>query len=135
MKYFLVKADPETDYGIDDLARDIYQDWDGVHNFQAIAFIKAMKPGDRVLIYHSQKEKSIVGEAEVDAEPYLNTKDPRTSWAVKIKFVRKYDTPVTLSQIKAEPGLKDFLLIRNGRLSVMEVPQNVVEWLTPLLGL
>lgn len=135
MKYYLVKADPETDYGIDDLERDGSVDWDGVHNFQAINFIKSMKPGDRVLVYHSQKEKAIVGEAEVAGQPFLNTKDPRTSWAVKLKFVRKFDTPVTLAQIKDEPKLKDFLLIRNGRLSVMEVPEAVLAWLKPLLGL
>ena len=129
MQYFLVKADPDTDYGLDDLARDGAVVWDGVHNFQAINSIKTMKPGDRVLVYHSQKQKAIVGEAEVAGEPFHNTADPRTSWAVKLSFVQKFPKPISLADIKAAPDLQDFLLIRNGRLSVMPVPDNVLAWL------
>ena len=70
MNYFLVKADPEEDYSIDDLKRDGETDWTGVHSFAAIGHVKAMRPGDKVYFYHSQKEKAIVGLAEVSSEPY-----------------------------------------------------------------
>jgi predicted RNA-binding protein with PUA-like domain len=94
MNYWLVKADPDTDYSIDDLARDGSTEWTGVHNFQAIINIKLMKPGDLVYVYHSQKEKSIVGLAKVSSEPYENLKDPRKSWAVQLSFVKKYSSSV-----------------------------------------
>jgi predicted RNA-binding protein with PUA-like domain len=132
--YWLVKADPDTDYSIDDFARDTYTEWTGVHNFQAIANIKLMKTGDLVYVYHSQKEKQIVGLAEIAGEPYLNAEDPRTSWAVRMKFVKKYDHPVTLAEIKAEPSLSDFLLVRHTRLSVMPVQNSVQSWLTERLS-
>ena len=79
MNHWLVKADPETDYSIDDLARDGHTEWTGVHNFQAINNIKLMKPGDFAYIYHSQKERQIVGQAKISGEPYENTADPRKS--------------------------------------------------------
>jgi predicted RNA-binding protein with PUA-like domain len=134
MNYWLVKADPDTDYSIDDFSRDTFTEWTGVHNFQAIANIKLMKPKDLVYVYHSQKEKQIVGLAEIVGEPYLNTEDPRTSWAVRMKFIKKYSTPVTLAEIKAEPSVSDFLLVRHTRLSVMPVPTHVQNWLEDALS-
>lgn len=135
MKYFLVKADPETDYSIQDLERDHQTIWDGVHNFQAINFIKTMRPGDQVLIYHSQKQKSVVGLAEVSGKPFKNTDDPRFSWAVRIRFEQIFDIPIPLAEIKAEESLKDFLLVRNGRLSVMPVEGTTLTWFKKRLGL
>jgi predicted RNA-binding protein with PUA-like domain len=128
MAYFLAKTDPDT-YSIDDLIKEKETIWDGVHNFQAINVIKKMRPGDLVYIYHSQTEKAIVGLMEIIGEPYENKDDARKSWAVKVRFVKKYSTTVSLSQFKAEPSFKDFLLIRNGRLSTMEVPENIQEWI------
>ncbi len=133
MNYWLAKADPDSDYSIDDLARDGETNWDGVHNNAAILHIQKMRPGDKVYIYHSQKEKSIVGLAEVVAEPYENHEDPRRSWAVRLKFVKKYDAPLHLSTIKAAPECQDFSLVRIGRLSVMPVPAEVQEWLKKCL--
>jgi predicted RNA-binding protein with PUA-like domain len=132
--WWLVKADPDNDYSIDDLNRDGSTLWDGVHNFQAINNIKLMKTGDFVYIYHSQKAKSIVGLAKVTGEPYENTKDPRKSWAVELSFVKKYDSPVTLSEIKAVDELQDFLLVRHTRLSVMPVVPNHQKIIEAMLG-
>jgi predicted RNA-binding protein with PUA-like domain len=119
--WWLVKADPDTDYSIDDLEKDGSTNWDGVHNFQAINNIKLMKPGDLVYVYHSQKQKSIVGLAKVTGEPYESTEDPRTSWAVELSFVKKFTNPLSLAAIKAEKDLQEFLLVRHTRLSVMPV--------------
>ena len=135
MNYWLVKADPDEDYSIDDLARDGSTIWDGVHNNAAILHIQKMKVGDQVYIYHSQKEKSIVGLAEVIAEPFENKADPRRSWAVKLNFVTKFKTPLTLSEIKAAPECNDFALVRIGRLSVMPVSEKIRDWLNKNLGL
>jgi predicted RNA-binding protein with PUA-like domain len=121
MNYWLVKADPDSDYSINDLQKDGSTIWDEVHNYQAINNIKLMNPGDLVYVYHSQKEKSIVGMAKVTGKPFENLNDPRTSWAVEITFVKKYIKPLHLSSIKAEDEFQDFLLVRNSRLSVMPV--------------
>ena len=129
MNYWLIKADPDTDYSIEDLKRDGSTLWDGVHNFQAINFIKQWQQGDGLYFYHSQKEKSIVGLARVASDPTENKSDLRPSWAAWIKFVKKYENPITLAKIKAEPGNNDFLLVRNGRLSVMPVPEKVQKWI------
>jgi predicted RNA-binding protein with PUA-like domain len=129
MNYWLVKADPDSDYSLDDLQKDGSTLWDGVHNFQAINFIKQWETGDKIYFYHSQQEKSIVGLAEVASQPSENKADVRTSWAAWIKFIEKFDTPITLAQIKAEPNNSDFLLVRNGRLSVMPVPEKVQKWI------
>lgn len=134
MNYWLVKADPETDYSIDDLAKDGCTEWTGVHNFQAIINIKLMRLGDLVYVYHSQKEKSIVGLAKVSSEPYENLKDPRKSWAVQLSFVKKYKSPLHLSTIKSETAFSEFLLVRNSRLSVMPVPENIQKLLKAKLG-
>lgn len=135
MNYFLVKADPDTDYSIQDLKRDGETIWDGVHNYQAINFIKTMRPGDKVLVYHSQKQKAVVGLAEVSSQPFENKDDPRHSWAAMIKFVRIFDKPITLADIKAEPSLADLKLVRNGRLSVMAIPPVMVPWFASKLDL
>ncbi len=130
MSYFLVKADPDSDYGIEDLKKDGETSWDGVHNNAAILHIRAMKPGDIVYVYHSQKQKSIVGMAEVTSEPYENTDDPRRSWAVKLKYLSTLAKPITLAELKTQPDLSDFALIRIGRLSVMPVSEkhnNIIE--------
>lgn len=134
MNYWLAKADPDSDYSIDDLARDGETNWDGVHNNAAILHIQKMRPGDKVYIYHSQKQKSIVGLAEVAGEPYENHDDPRRSWAVRLKFVKKYDNPLHLSVIKEAPECSDFALVRIGRLSVMPVDKKVQNWLKNFLG-
>lgn len=126
MQYFLAKTEPST-YSIADLERDKETIWDGVHNYQAIAIIKTMKPGDCVFIYHSIKEKRIVGEAEIVGEPYENKEDPRFSWAVKIRHITTFSGP-TLAECKASPVCQGFLLTTHSRLSTMPMPERVVQW-------
>jgi len=128
MAYFLLKTDPQT-YSIEDLAKEGRTRWDGVHSFAAIRYIKEMKPGDKALIYHSQGEASIVGLAEIVSEPYPNTDDPRTSWVVDIQFKKKFDTKITLAAIKAVKEFAALPLVRQGRLSVMSIPDDFVLWL------
>lgn len=126
MNYFLAKTDPDT-YGIDEFENEGETVWDGVHNFQAINTIKSMRPGDQVYIYHSQSDKAIVGIASVIGEPYENKDDPRKSWAVRMKFIRR-TKHLSLAEIKANPDMSQFLLVRNPRLSTMPVPTEMVKW-------
>ena len=127
MAYFLAKTDPAT-YSIDDLERDRTTTWDGVRNAAALQAIRAMRPGDEVLIYHSQGETAIVGLARVISEPRPDPKDSK-SWVVDMTFVRRLERPVTLREIKESHLFDDWSLVRQGRLSTMGVPDNVIAWL------
>ena len=127
MAYFLAKTDPEH-YSIADLERDGTTVWDGVRNAAALQAIRAMRPGDEVLIYHSQGEAAIVGLARVVSEPRPDPDDPK-SWVVDLTFVRRLEQPVTLREIKDSHRFDDWALVRQGRLSTMGVPANVVAWL------
>ena len=66
MAFWLMKSEPEA-YGIDDLRREGSTLWDGIRNYQARNFMRdAMKPGDRVLFYHSNtKPPGVAGIAEI----------------------------------------------------------------------
>jgi predicted RNA-binding protein with PUA-like domain len=127
MALFLAKTDPGT-YAIDDLERDGTTVWDGVHNAQALQAIKAMAPGDQVLIYHSQGQASIVGLAEVTSASRPDPNDGK-SWVVDVRFLKRLPTPITLREIKDTHQFDDWLLIRQGRLSTMRVPDAFGEWL------
>ena len=127
MAYFLAKTDPTT-YSIDDLERDKTTVWDGVRSAAALLAIRAMHPGDEVLIYHSQGEAAIVGLARVVSEPRIDPNDPK-SWVVDITFVRRLSQPVTLREIKESHLFDDWALVRQGRLSTMSVPDKVASWL------
>lgn len=128
MNYYLAKTDPET-YSIDDLEKDGKTEWDGVHSPQALIFLKQMKKSDRVLIYHSQGESAIVGLAEVVGESRPDPNDPK-SWLRDFKFLKKFSEPyITLHQVKAAKKFSDFRLVRQGRLSTMDVPYTFITWL------
>ncbi|MCL5777253.1 EVE domain-containing protein [Limibaculum sp. FT325] len=128
MAYWLFKSEPGT-WGWDDqLAKGAAgEQWDGVRNYQARNNMKAMKLGDLGFFYHSVDEKRIVGIVEVCAlaHPDTTTDDPRWE-CVDIRAVAPMPRPVTLAEIKAEPRLSDFALVRQSRLSV--VPVSDEEW-------
>ena len=127
MAYFLAKTDPKT-YSIENLEQDKRTVWDGVRNAAALLAIRAMHSNDNVLIYHSQGEAAIVGLAFVISEPRPDENDAK-SWVVDIEFVRRFTQPITLREIKESHLFDDWALVRQGRLSTMSVPQNVITWL------
>jgi len=127
MAYFLAKTDPET-YSIDDLERDGTTAWDGVRNPAAVNAIKTMKPGDRVIIYHSQGQAAVVGLAEVVSPPRPDPKDAK-SWVADFKFLKRAKKLVTLRQVKESHEFDDWLLVRQGRLSTMSAPPEFWKWL------
>src|SRR6266702_3356627 len=98
MAYFLAKTDPES-YSIAQLEHDKVTIWDGVRHPGAVRAIRAMHPGDEVLIYHSQGEAAIVGLARVVSEARIDPNDSK-SWVVDMAFVRRFPQPVTLREIK-----------------------------------
>lgn len=133
MNYWLVKTEPES-YSLEDLKHKGKDVWDGVRNHQARNFIEKMKPEDLVFVYHSGKQKAVVGLAQVAGHPYPDPKaEAGEKWlAVDIRYEKHLDNPVTLSQIKESKALQDLLLIRQSRLSVMSVGHSEAEILLNL---
>ena len=127
MGYFLAKTDPET-YTFEQLEKDKKTVWDGVTNPQAVRAIREMKPGDRVLIYHSGGASAIVGLARVVSEGRPDPKNPKSAVA-DVEYVKRITPPVTLAEIKQSKLFDDWALVRQGRLSTMAVPDKFVEWL------
>lgn len=121
MKYWLVKQEPSA-YSWDDFVRDGKTAWTGVRNFQARNNLRAMSKGDSVFYYHSMVGKCVVGEAEVSREAYPDPTAEEGAWVcVDLKPVKPLKRPVTLEEMKANPALENFLLLRHSRLSVMPV--------------
>ena len=127
MTYYLAKTDPET-YSVEDFEREGRTVWDGVKNPQALRAIKAMKPGDRVFIYHSMGEAAVMGIAKVVSEPRPDPKQSKLT-VVDLEFLRRLRTPVTLREIKESGKFNDWALVRQSRLSTMPAPVEFVDWL------
>lgn len=121
MNHWLVKSEPFK-YSWEKFNEDGRTFWDGVRNYQARNNLKAMKEGDLVLFYHSNEGKHVVGIAKVVKEFYQDPTTDDTNWVVvDLAPIETLKTPVTLEQIKAEESLKDISLVRQGRLSVMQL--------------
>jgi predicted RNA-binding protein with PUA-like domain len=117
-QYWLVKSEPDV-YSWDTFAKDKRTDWTGVRNYAARLHLKAMRPGDQVLFYHSNIGKAVVGIARVTKPAFPDRTADEEGWvAVELAPVAPLPQPVTLEQIKAQPALKDIALIRQSRLSV-----------------
>jgi predicted RNA-binding protein with PUA-like domain len=126
MNYWLIKSEPFK-YSWDQFVKDKKTFWDGVRNYQARNNLKAMKKGDLAFFYHSNEGLEIVGICKVVKEHYQDptTEDP--NWVV-VEFapVKALKNPVSLAAIKAQSGLQEMGLIRQGRLSVSAVTAD--EW-------
>ncbi|MEW6446298.1 MAG: EVE domain-containing protein [Pseudomonadota bacterium] len=140
MAYWLMKSEPEV-FGIDDLAArpDQTEHWDGVRNYQARNFMRAMKIGDQVFFYHSNTAvPGIVGIAEVVREAYpdhtawdnpegkyhdpASTPDKPRWDMVDLRYRRHLRRVIPLTELKTIEELADMPLVRKGnRLSVMPV--------------
>jgi len=127
MNYFLAKTEPGT-YSIDDLERENRTAWEGVSNPQAVRAIRAMRPGDRVFIYHSGGASSVVGISVVKSEPRDDPKNPKSA-LVDLEFAGRIEPPVTLAEIKQSGEFADWALVRQGRLSTMAAPEKFVAWI------
>ena len=96
--------------------------WDGVRNYQAANNLKKMKKGDLCFFYHSNIGKEIVGIVEVIKTAFVDQTDPDKKFvAVKVKFKKKMQKPVSLENIKKNKALNHLSLIKQSRLSVMTV--------------
>ncbi len=150
MPAWLMKTEPDV-FSIRDLHRMRVSPWDGVRNYQARNFMRAMAVGDTVVIYHSNAEPSgIAGLAEVartaypdhtawdPASPYHDPKDgPAIArWSmVDVRFVAEAKRFLPLDQLRAEPQLADMLLFSRSRLSVQPVEDRHLAWIRSAAGM
>lgn len=122
-KHWLVKQEPDA-YAWKAFVADGRTAWTGVRNFQARNNLRAMRAGDRVLYYHSNIGKEIVGCATVEREAYPDPTATEGDWScvdlVPHKALRR---SVTLDELKTDPGTREIPLIRHTRLSVMPIDE------------
>lgn len=135
MNYWLIKSDPET-YGWKEFTADSSTRWDGVRNYAARNHLRAMKKGDLALFYHSNSPDGIVGIAEISKEHYIDPTAKENIWsAIDIKVHKALNKPVSLEQVKADKRLKNMLLLKIGRLSVMPVKLEEYKAIMELSGM
>ncbi|WP_207426120.1 EVE domain-containing protein [Pedobacter sp. SYSU D00535] len=132
MNYWLVKSEPFK-YSWEKFNEDGRTFWDGVRNFQARNNLKAMKENDLVLFYHSNEGKAVVGIAKVVKEFYQDPTTDDSNWVVvDLAPVEALKNPVTLEKIKADSQLADVGLVRQGRLSVMQLKREEFDRIVEL---
>jgi predicted RNA-binding protein with PUA-like domain len=122
---YLLKTEPST-YSFADLQRDKTTVWDGVSNPVALKNLGRMKPGERLVIYHTGDEKSAVGTASVVSVDATDTRNPQ----VKIKVGKAIAKQVTLAEAKGSALFADSPLARQGRLSVVPLNEAQYKFLT-----
>src|SRR5208283_4985837 len=127
---WLLKSDPEH-YSFPDLERDGKTVWDGISNYLALKYLRNVRRGDLVMVYHTGDERSAVGLAEAASDPYPDPqqKDARLV-VIDLRATEKLSRPVTLDEIKKSSTLKNFDLVRLPRLSVMPVTD--AQWVAIL---
>jgi len=118
----MVKSEPEA-YSFTQFQKDKTTAWTGVRNYTARINLRAMAKGDEVFVYHSVSEKAVVGLATVVKTAYRDATveaDEKDEWVcVDLKAVKPFPKPVTLAEIKAHSVLKNTLLVRQSRISVV----------------
>ena len=126
INYWLIKSEP-SNWSWENQVEERVTMWDGVRNYQARNNLMKMKKKDLCFFYHSVSEKKIVGIVEVSKEYYPDPTDQTGKFVVTdVKTLKKLKKPVTLEQIKNNPKLSNIALIKQSRLSVMQLKKT--EW-------
>jgi predicted RNA-binding protein with PUA-like domain len=143
MNHWLLKSEPGV-FSIDDLAKQGEAIWDGVRNYQARIYLRAMQAGDVCFFYHSNcAEIGIAGVCTVTVtlvadptqfDPKSDYYDPKSTpeaprWeTVKVAFAEKFKRVLTLDELKANFTPDELMVVRKGmRFSVMPVDVPVAE--------
>ena len=121
---YLLKSEP-TAYSFADLLREKETDWTGVTNPQAVKNLRAMKKGDKLVIYHTGDQKSAVGLAHVKS---VDVSDPKVP-LVHIAAGPAIKRPKTLAEIKQQQLFRDSPLVRQSRLSVVPLDETQYDWI------
>ncbi len=132
MACWLLKTEPGA-YSFGDLERDGRTSWDGVRNYQARNNLRAMKKGDRCILYHSVGPKEAVGIAKVVRTAYPDPTVEDERWvAVDIELEQRLPRPVSLSEMKAHSVLSHMAFVKQSRLSVSPVTAKELKALLAL---
>jgi predicted RNA-binding protein with PUA-like domain len=121
---YLLKTEPDQ-YSFQDLERDGETVWDGISNPAALKHLREMKPGDRIVIYHTGTERRAVGTASVVSLGDADAKDPK----VRIRAGRAISHPKNLAEVKAATVFRESPLVKQGRLSVVPLNKEQYDWL------
>jgi predicted RNA-binding protein with PUA-like domain len=123
---WLIKENPKKLSFSDFLEKWDSVTWTKVTNYQARNNIREMSVGDLVLYYHSGKERSIVGLSKVASAPRPNPN--YDTWTfIDFEPYKKLKRPVQLNEIKSDDYFADFQLVKQGRLSVVPVPDEYFD--------
>lgn len=122
---YLLKTEPNA-YSFDDLEREEQTIWDGVKNAAAVKYLRGMKPGDKLVIYHTGNERTAMGTARVLTVVIKDTKNPQ----VRIAAGEPLKKRRTLAEIKADKLFADSPLVKQSRLSVVPLTDAQWAWLT-----
>jgi predicted RNA-binding protein with PUA-like domain len=128
LAYWLLKSEPSSWSWQDQVkAGENGTCWSGVRNHSAKLNLMAMRVGDRAFFYHSNEGKEIVGIVEVTKPYYPDPSDTSGKFGmVDVRAIEALKNPVSLDSIKANPRLKEMVLVNNSRLSVQ--PVTAIEW-------
>lgn len=150
MAYWLMKSEPDV-YGIQHLQQEGTTLWDGIRNYQARNFMRAMAIGDRAFFYHSNaKPPGIVGLMEVvetgltdpsQFDPANKYFDPKSNpdkprWdCVRLRYVSTFSELLSLDALRQQFSVEELPVVRQGnRLSILPVPDASAQRLLELLG-
>ena len=122
---YLLKTEPST-YSFADLQREKTTVWDGVSNPVAVKNLARMKPGERLVIYHTGDEKSAIGTATVVSVDASDARNPR----VTIKAGKANAKAVTLADAKASDIFAESPFVRKRKLSVVPLNEKQYKFLT-----
>ncbi len=128
MKYWLLKTKPQNWSWRDQLkSKNQIAEWNGVRNYQASKNLKAMKKNDLCFFYHSGKEKRIIGIVMIIKEHFRDKTDKANKFvSVMVRGEDELSKPVSLKKIKNNKFFKELTLVKQSRLSVMEI--NTKYW-------
>ena len=121
---YLLKTEPQK-YSFDDLTREGDTIWDGIANNQALMYLRAMKKGEKLVIYHSNEGKAAVGLAKVISVDAADPKNPQVRIAAGKRL--KHEKP--LAAIREAAVFQDSILFRQFRLSVVPLTPEQYDWL------
>ena len=126
--YWLLKTEPEEWSWVQQIKSGAMgAEWNGVRNFQAAKNLKNMKIGDKCFFYHTGKVKRIIGIVEVIKEAILDKSDKTQKFvSVIVKALYPLKREISLQEIKKNKDFRDFSLVKQSRLSVMNV--NLKYW-------
>lgn len=122
---YLLKTEPNK-YSFDDLEHDGETTWDGISNNQALLYLRGMKKGEKLVIYHSNIGKAAVGTAKVVSVDATDPKAPN----VRIKPIKRLKREKPLADIRAAAVFRDSIMFRQFRLSVVPLTEEQYDWLT-----